>query len=309
MTANPLISYSSILLCLLMISTSNAQGDNNDLTSSSSPTTVAPSTNPTIFLSQNPTAAPTFTTSLEPTAKSKNPIDSPVSTSPPTSFITPLQTSEECANTPEWSVDIWWYSKCNWTIVKLPCDDYRVACYEDAFDHCCKCKDQCEGECNGPIPTAAPTTPDDPFAADCSRGVYNDDDFGEKEVSSTAVQILAVLALIGIGGCAKMLFDHQCRNIAARREVQRTMTARRQQVTENNTSSPGLAEEERNHARYEAFVTGFLFQTVLPDKSNITASSLRRDPAIRPDEEHSSAAHNHDDDNDASEVGKRHVSL
>lgn len=128
------------------------------------------------------------------------------------------------------------------------------------------------------------------------------------EASSTTVPVLAVLALLGIAGCAKMLFDHQCRDNAARREVQQTMTARRQQVTENNTSSPGLAEEERNHARYEAFVTGFLFQTVLPDRSNITASSLRRDSATRPDEEHSPAAHDHDD-NAESAVDKRHVSL
>ncbi|KAL3929617.1 MAG: hypothetical protein SGBAC_012130, partial [Bacillariaceae sp.] len=87
------------------------------------------------------------------------------------------------------------------------------------------------------------------------------------------------------------------------------MAARRRQQRENNTTSQGLTEEERNHARYEKFLTKFHFQTVLPDKSNITATSMRSLASSKPDEEHQSGAHSHHDDDDASAVGGKETSL
>lgn len=84
---------------------------------------------------------------------------------------------------------------------------------------------------------------------------------------------------------------------SAQREATRQIMAdRRQQQRQSN--SQGLTEEERNHARYEKFVSKFYFQTVLPDKSNISATSVRS-LASKHDEEHSN-----DDENKNADASK-----
>lgn len=87
-------------------------------------------------------------------------------------------------------------------------------------------------------------------------------------------------------------------NRGPRREVRRTMVARRQQQRQDNTQ--GLTEDERNNERYEKFVSRFHFQTVLADKSNITADSLRSLSLVRPGQ---------DDEEVAPENGSKQTSL
>mmetsp|Transcript_42646 Transcript_42646/g.103147 ORF Transcript_42646/g.103147 Transcript_42646/m.103147 type:complete len:413 (-) Transcript_42646:30-1268(-) len=268
---------------------------------STPPSSVATSTSPTLFLRQNPTPAPTPTTTTnKPTTFNSN---------APVVFPTSPPTLEECANTPEFTVDYSEYSYCTYTIVSRSCDDDRVQCWDwgnlgMASENCCKCKSQCKSQCK-PIPTAAPSS-DSNWGCYGGNGYYNDDYYND-DTDSKIPMIFVFLGFFGMAVCARIWYNNQGSR-PARREVQQTMVARRQQQRENHTSDQGLTEEERNHARYEQFVTKFYFQTVLPDKSNTTADSLRNPPAYNADAEHPSAAaaaHNHDDD-DASAVGGKH---
>ncbi|CAJ1956865.1 unnamed protein product [Cylindrotheca closterium] len=308
---NVIIISSPILLFLLTISGSNAQDPILELSipPSSVPTSsVATSTTIRPSVSQIPTiaaeAAPT--TSLEPTLTNKP----SVSTSSPT--------WEVCGNTQGWYTEDQIYYNCRWNIVKLSCDDDRVECWYlgplgYAAQNCCRCKFECEGQCNDPIHVEDPSSNDDQFS--CLHGGsgsgynnggyydYTDDDLFSTDGSDTAI-IAILLSLLGLACCARLFYNNQGQR-PARREVQQTMTARRQQYRANNTSIQGLTEEEQNHARYEQFVTSFYFQTVLSDKSNITADSLRNSafsttPKPNEDEGHHSspAANDHDDDDD-----------
>jgi len=126
------------------------------------------------------------------------------------------------------------------------CDDESVECCHKgnlgyARDHCCKCK-PANYECIG-----------DP----------DDDGF------PIALQVLTCVSFVFITLLAfKMVRESELR------QIRQTMAARRQQQREN--LEQGLSEEERNNVRYELFSTRFLFQEVLPDKSNITVDGLRR---------------------------------
>ena len=81
--------------------------------------------------------------------------------------------------------------------------------------------------------------------------------------------------------------------------VQEIMLERRQQHRANNIL--GLTWDERNNERYELFFTKFHFQAVLPDKSNIAATILRKTPLStnQHDDEH------HHMDESSSVVGER----
>ena len=83
---------------------------------------------------------------------------------------------------------------------------------------------------------------------------------------------LEVLTCVGFVFITLLLF-----NMFTERElyqIRQTMTARRQQQRENHEQ--GLAEEERNNARYQLFASRFHFQEVFPDKSNISVDGFRR---------------------------------
>ncbi|CAJ1956873.1 unnamed protein product [Cylindrotheca closterium] len=181
------------------------------------------------------------------------------------------------------------------------CDDSRVECwhignYGSARDKCCKCKPECEGQCDNPVFN------DDfyyrngePYESD---GYYDDDE------NHGGLEILELfLALVGALFCCGLLTSALKKN----NEIQatrRTMAARRRQQQQQQASN-GLSEAEKNHARYELFVTKFYFQTVLPDKSNITVASMRNNSmnGIDKDEERSAGA---DDESGKTESDNDH---
>ncbi|CAJ1959122.1 unnamed protein product [Cylindrotheca closterium] len=131
-------------------------------------------------------------------------------------------------------------------------------------------------------------------------------DCDEEDKSQNSLPMTeAILGFIGgIGICILCACESRRRQSSRLQEVQQTMAMRRQQLRDNNASSQGLTEEVQKHARYEKFVAKFYFQTVLPDKSNITANSVRS-LAPKFDVEHPSASH----DEVASVIRERQGSL
>jgi len=304
MNNNPTVTL--ILLFLLKISISHAQEEpiiENSIPPSSVPTSVATSSGPSLQESQSPSAAPS--TSFQPTATIL-PTNSPfaVSSLPPSTLFTSSPTNENCQNDPNFFVAFWDYYDWDYHAVNLTCDDDRLSCHDwsdigPATDYCCKCKFECSGQCNND-PVYTPPPPDD----DCvgCDGPYDYDYYDDDDYYNGGVPAIVIIFFVGFGMvvCVKILYRFQGR-APERRAVQQTMTARRQQQRENNTQ--GLTVEERNNARYELFVTKFHFQAVLPDKSNITANSVRDSASNKPDEEHPTKHHHHDDVEESSVAG------
>jgi len=188
--------------------------------------------------------------------------------------------------------DDWWYTVTvpsfdyrygRWSNLQVGCDDDRVECsfvgnLGRASHQCCKCKLECEGQCNVPIYTPAPT-PDDNNNVDDDYEyplLFDDDDDDSGPGVVPSMMILAFVFCCLIACVAKI---PQKDNLQATRQ---TMTQRRRQQQQSNDQR--LSEEERKHARYELFVTKFYFQAVLPDKSNISVDGLRN-AIIKQDEE------------------------
>lgn len=287
MMNNPLTT----LLCLLLtLSTSHAQ---DSIVRSIPPSSV-------------PTSVPTIG-SISPMEMSQSPTLTPTHMIEPTALFTSSPTEEFCENDPRFVFEVLHFSNCNWIEKSLTCDDASVSCDDygnigPARYHCCKCKSQCDGQCNDPVYTTVDTG-DDQYS-DCDfDGWARDDDIVHNGNDFLGLPPLFIVffALFAIAVCARCVYAHQGQ-APARRAVQQTMTARRQQQRENNNQ--GLTVDERNNTRYEQFVTKFYFQTVLPDKSNITANSLRNS---KPDQEH--PTNKHHDDEEASEVGSRQNSF
>jgi hypothetical protein len=120
---------------------------------------------------------------------------------------------------------------------------------------------------------------------------YDDDCYNCGLFGDIPSIVITIMAICGLAGCARVIYNHQGRRPARRREVeenperhavQQTMTARRQRQRQNNAQ--GLSEEERNNERFELFVTKFYFQTILPGMSNVTAESIRN-PTNKADDE------------------------
>ena len=263
-----MISSTTIILTLvLMISSSHAQDTIPSPSSSPTLTSTNPSTpNPSIPFTLYPT-----TRDSPQTPSSDAPISSPILTFPPT--------DDECSDNPDWYYEFWDYT-CNLRILNLTCGNDQVSCWNYgnlglASTHCCKCKSRCLSKCNADNAVPMPR---------CD--FVNDDAVNKNEPGTTDVVIIAIALSIFWAGIIYALCRHQCRQgeRIARRQTQETMVARRRQQREER--SQGLTEEERNYARYELFVTKFLFQTVLPDKSNISADSLRSSEMKLGDENH-----------------------
>ncbi|CAJ1956861.1 unnamed protein product [Cylindrotheca closterium] len=283
-----------VLLLILTLSACKAQST----APSSVPTSVTTrSSSPSLLagLTRNPaTAAPAIPS---PTASSPPPYSAP---------IFGLPTTDTCANNPEWRYEYWDYFGCTPVLRNLTCDHSIVDCLDygnlgAANDHCCKCNPLCFFQCNDSI-SIPPSFDNDCYTT--GGYTYSDDFYGDDDDGPDTI-VLVVAAFIfvccGLALCQK---NNRNQQNSRRDATQQTMAARRRQQRANNTSSQGLTEEERNHSRYEVFLTKFYFQTVLPDKSNITANSLRSS-ASKPiiDEEHPSEAHHHNkDDDDASAV-------
>mmetsp|Transcript_44307 Transcript_44307/g.106733 ORF Transcript_44307/g.106733 Transcript_44307/m.106733 type:complete len:399 (+) Transcript_44307:458-1654(+) len=245
-----------------------------------------------IVVKEAPTGAPSENPSNEPSsqelpakpaptlAPTRRPSSDSESTTPTpwdTSISTPLATCT--GNNDEWRYTISSWSNGRWLRQNIGCDDSRVQCwyfgnYGQAKHQCCKCKLECEGQCKDQFFT--PATPENSNFVDSDKYILDYDD-------ESGYEIGPLLLIIAFGLCC---FFACVANIPHNRDLQatrQTMTERRQQLQEGS-SGEGLSEEERNHARYKLFVTKFYFQTVLPDKSNITADSLRK-ISIHRDEE------------------------
>lgn len=289
-------TMAKILLFLLTVPASHAQFP------SSVPTSVATSWRPSLAQSESPSIAPSITTNPTKT-KTLQPTISE-SLIPP---FTLSPTREYCSNEPTFYVEFWDYYNCTWNFIHLTCDDDRVSCYDygnhgPAVNYCCKCKYLCSNQCNDPVYTAPP--PDDDYS-NC-YDPYNNYDDEYDDGSGMNPLIIVFLFFCGGSICARVIYNCQGER-PARRAVQQTMSERRQQQRENNTQ--GLTEGERQNERYELFVTKFYFQTVLPDKSNITANSLRNLASSKPDEEHPSNKTTDDDDASSAVGGRQSSSL
>lgn len=77
--------------------------------------------------------------------------------------------------------------------------------------------------------------------------------------------------------CFGLAFAYDCANSRELIIVRNTMTERRQQLCEEGNEKGISTDEEANDARCGLFVSKFHFQSVLPDKSNISPDSLRND--------------------------------
>ncbi|CAJ1959228.1 unnamed protein product [Cylindrotheca closterium] len=165
-----------------------------------------------------------------------------------------------CTNDPDWWLDyeymVFWARETE----ELRCDDARVECCSKgnlgfAKDYCCKCSS---------LTNDCPAIPED------TKSFYS--------------QVLTGLAFV-----SGILISLKAMRTMELRTTRQTMMARRQQQRENNDNQ-GLTEEERNNARYELFASGFHFQEVLPDKSNITVDGVRNNKSAslkQQDEENS----------------------
>eukprot|EP00526_Cylindrotheca_closterium_P017024 CAMPEP_0113637056 /NCGR_PEP_ID=MMETSP0017_2-20120614/19376_1 /TAXON_ID=2856 /ORGANISM="Cylindrotheca closterium" /LENGTH=320 /DNA_ID=CAMNT_0000548025 /DNA_START=82 /DNA_END=1040 /DNA_ORIENTATION=- /assembly_acc=CAM_ASM_000147 len=198
---------------------------------------VIPTNTPSVSINSTaPSAAPSFTT-----APSETPDDA-------------------CANTAEFSVTEWNKFQGEWHLQTLGCDDILVDCYEfgnlgQVKDHCCKCREACGvDQCNEAV-----------FTRPLQRNDASMDGY-----SGFLSLFIPIACLVGL--C--VLLGLYLLRKKERRIIQETMEARRleQERRENN----GLTVEENTNRRFEQFVTRFHFQTVLPDKSNISAEAIRK---------------------------------
>lgn len=198
--------------------------------------------------------------------------DAPSTSSAPSITAAPSATAapsdpDLCSNTEEFAVTEWNKFHREWHLQTLGCDDILVDCYEfgnlgQVKDHCCKCRTECEGQCNEEVFTQP--EPRDGDSGDAYAGFLT----------------LFIPAACLVGFC--VLFGLFVLRKKERRIAQESMAARRleQERRENN----GLTEEENEAVRFEQFVTKFYFQTVSADKSNISAESIRKSN-IKKDEE------------------------
>lgn len=186
------------------------------------------------------------------------------------------------------------------------------------MESCCKCKPACRGLCNSIVATPIPTGLD---GCDWSftTSSYRDD---INDVLMTMIFVAGGI-IVFAGPCYKCLrlAYHDIREGPDRRDVQQRMSerTRRRQLTtslqqrhihrqENRYREENhidiqenrYREENRKNDRYGLFESKFYFQTVLPEKSNITANSLRQLASIRDEEQHDG-----DNDDAASEVGAK----
>ncbi|KAL3938039.1 MAG: hypothetical protein SGBAC_006962 [Bacillariaceae sp.] len=170
-----------------------------------------------------------------------------IATSYPQTLTTvPTYEPSTCTNEPDWYFEHQYIAGWAKEVEIRECDDDSVDCCHlgnlgYARDYCCKCK---------------------PANYECKRDP-DEDGF------PIALQVLTCVSFVFI-----TLFSFKMVRESELRQIRQTMNARRQQQRENNEQR--LAEEEMNNARYELFSSRFLFQEVLPDKSNITFDGLRR---------------------------------
>lgn len=217
---------------------------------------------------------------LAPTNSPSASLSLSVPTSPPSATIAPSDPGF-CSNTQGFSVTEWNRFHRQWHLQTLGCDDILVDCHEwgnlgQVQDHCCKCREECDGQCNDPVYTQ----PEPRFHdSDASSRFY--------AFFVPAACMVGLLALFGLYMLRKK----------ERRIAEENMIARlqEQERRENN----GLTEEENAIRRFEQFVTKFYFQTVLADKSNISAESIRKSNS-RKDEEAPTEKSTSVDDSDAS---------
>lgn len=188
-----------------------------------------------------------------------------ISESPSSSPITKEQT---CENTPGWLFG---------SSVLYECDDDFVWCSDEgASENCCKCKEACCGLCdsrNHPYDIIQPCHYG-PTRRPTGRPTYAAIDplpMRQKEEKG-----LSVGTIIGIGTFALFLFvvilvlhfNHRQQNgVNDINTIRRTMAERRRFGSNEHSL--------QFSARLEQIRSSFFFETVLPDKSNANARSIR----------------------------------
>lgn len=160
----------------------------------------------------------------------------------------------------------------------IGCDDSRVGCFNYgnagfASQFCCKCMSECQGQCNDtyyfsvPQPNDKYGHPSDEYDDYPDYSYYDD---GMDDKGFPIVAFIPIGIIIAGAVCASFIkVDTRLTIMSARRQQQRL------QGNNNNNTQQIMTTEERESTRHELFLTKFHLQTVLPDKSNITADSLR----------------------------------
>ncbi|CAJ1956871.1 unnamed protein product [Cylindrotheca closterium] len=187
----------------------------------------------------------------------------------PSIAITAALDPDFCANTPEFSLTEWNRFEGEWHLQTMGCDDILVDCYEfgnlgQVKDHCCKCRDSCVDQCNEAV-----------FTEPIRRDDSSIDGYGGFFSLFVPVAILVGLCVV----LGLYLLRRKERLIA-----EANLATRRQHQLEGRGAN-GLTAEENANLRFEQFVTRFHFQIVLPDKSNISAETIRQASRTKKDEE------------------------
>lgn len=239
----------TFLICLLAAS---AQPSSPQLNDNSTTDNVS---NPNVTMSLNDTDALIVNFSQAPSAV-------------PTTASTTK--SEFCLNTEGWTFGV---------SIKYTCDDEFVWCSDaDAMENCCKCKPSCCGYCKGRNHAQDPHQPCqyEPTLRPTSIHMLSPPNVPEGPPPKKKKLGRLDLGLL-IGGFAFIIFFIVGAimfriNRNQRREIlnlRRTMAERRNNPT-SARNVDGLASE-----RESRIGSSFFFDTVLPDKSNANAVSLR----------------------------------
>jgi hypothetical protein len=223
----------------------------------------------------------TFLTNLTNASAAPTATATPTATPTPTAIIvletseipsaSPITMEEKCENTPGWTFG---------SSILYDCDDDFVWCSDPgATENCCKCNPTCCGLCNSRnnpqdmyqpckfAPTMRPTgnffmptyPTIDPFDVnqDEEEGISVAAMIG---IATIAIFLIVIMILVGVN-------YRQRRDINS---IRRTMSERR-----TLGSVSGGNRIVNASSRFEQITSSFFFETVLPDKSNANALSIR----------------------------------
>ncbi|CAJ1956847.1 unnamed protein product [Cylindrotheca closterium] len=223
------------------------------------------STTDNIVFNSNNTISVNDTDAQPPGAPSVSHSQSSASTNAPTTK------NESCLNTEGWTFG---------ASVKYTCDDDFVWCSDPgAMENCCKCKASCCSYCKTRNHAQDPYRPCQykpsmrPTSVSMPISLFSEDEIPPSEnkigrlelgliIGASAFILLLILVTVMIRT-----------NVRQRREIlnlRRTMAERRR-----NSPSSDNSDDEVSSARDNRIRLSFFFDTVLPDKSNANAVSLR----------------------------------
>eukprot|EP00980_Cylindrotheca_fusiformis_P000513 scaffold125_cov109-Cylindrotheca_fusiformis.AAC.3 len=198
--------------------------------------------------------------------------------SPPPSFLPTI----DCQDTAGWR--IYYASPGSTTGQYLFCHDNEVECNFKgaignmgyipdalAFDHCCKCKQGCDGFCSASPESSYDKDKEDPSVVE------------EEEGSNVGTYVvIGAVAVVCCITCVK-INQRSTQMQQALSSTRQTMSERRRQRFQSRVAgSPVTPTITTNPARDEQILIKFYFQRVLPDKSR---TALESRAAIRSGEQ------------------------